>query len=316
MTDLQPEEKNFVSLSFAAVDQIPKVLRFLLKNQIQETDIYREIYASEELKVGKNKLNQKQRELCFKPTPFVPNYDYFDTSLLYKLIRNLCPALKPTGGWGVEPNVTCKNIGDDIERLRIFRNDMFAHLTSVKVSNSDFKQEWSKLESIFENIEKKMTGGVSVVTFKENLKNIKTRVFKAEDMGAIKTRLENELVKVNVYGDGIRMCGETAIFTAEIEFGSLDPDPTCWSLEWQHRSGIKTNHLDIKTDQFSGSSHQQLVIPIVSRDDQGTYMAVISYRLSSDSKFHFHSNPIDLEATGGLSYLIEKKYLKGILCTN
>lgn len=310
MTDLQPEEQNFVSLSFASVDEIPKVLRFLLKNQIQETDIYREIDASEELKVGKNQLNQKQRELCFKPAPFVPNYDYFDTSLLYKLIRNLCPTLKPTGRWGVEPDATCKNIGDDIERLRIFRNDMFAHLTSAKVSNSDFKQEWSKLESIFENITKKMTGGVSVVTFKEDLKNIKTRVFKAEDISAIKTRLKNELVKINIYGDGIRMCGSTAIFTAEIEFGSLDPDSTCWSLEWQHRSGIKTNHLDIKSDQFSGSSHHQLVIPNVSRNDQGTYMAVISYRLSSDFEFHSHSNPIYLEATGGLSYIIDKNILK------
>lgn len=39
MTDLQPEEKNFVWLSFAAVDEIPKILRFLLKTQIEEANI-------------------------------------------------------------------------------------------------------------------------------------------------------------------------------------------------------------------------------------------------------------------------------------
>ncbi|XP_056016974.1 titin-like [Ostrea edulis] len=107
------------------------------------------------------------------------------------------------------------------------------------------------------------------------------------------------------------MCGSTAIFRAEIEFGSLDPDSTCWSLEWQHRSGIRTNHLDIKTDKFSGSSHHRLVIPNVSRDDKGTYIAVISYELSSDFKFHSHSNPIKLKATGDVPNLEIKDVTSG-----
>ncbi|VDI23103.1 Hypothetical predicted protein [Mytilus galloprovincialis] len=70
----------------------------------------------------------------------------FDSSLLYKLIRNtrnhkIAP---PTSGWGTEPLPGDRSEADDIERIRFYRNKI-AHNADFKISNKQFLKQWEDL---------------------------------------------------------------------------------------------------------------------------------------------------------------------------
>ena len=57
--------------------------------------------------------------------------------LAYILIRNCCN-ITPASGWckPVKPNDT--HVGDDIERMRVLRNELYGHATIARLSNGDY----------------------------------------------------------------------------------------------------------------------------------------------------------------------------------
>lgn len=77
--------------------------------------------------------------------------------MLYKLIRNLCHTFIPTQGWGITPKNNDIQIGDDIERIRVFRNE-FKHRSSSAMSDSEFRNLWTELEFVIQRLEKTMSG--------------------------------------------------------------------------------------------------------------------------------------------------------------
>lgn len=122
MASLYPSktEHNFICFAKTCVEFIKLPLRDILINQIKPEELYKEIKLCDTLLTGKRKLGPNQHKMCFFP-PILPDYNKFDVTLLYTLIRNLCPSVKPTQGWGVEPKAKDTKIGDDIERLRLFK---------------------------------------------------------------------------------------------------------------------------------------------------------------------------------------------------
>ncbi|XP_056015402.1 uncharacterized protein LOC130053005 [Ostrea edulis] len=71
----------------------------------------------------------------------------FDVPIMYKLLRNFGDNVPPpTRDWGKEPAVGQKTNGDDIERIRKFRN-MSAHgkLTENCMDGEDFRLYWEEL---------------------------------------------------------------------------------------------------------------------------------------------------------------------------
>lgn len=105
------------------------------------------------LQTGEHRLNIDQwRSCCSSDLTAVvyhyPNYKDFDVTLLYKLIRHLCPSLEPTNKWGNKPTRKDLSVGDDIERIRELRNACFAHTESAEISNDDFEELWKAAKSI------------------------------------------------------------------------------------------------------------------------------------------------------------------------
>lgn len=129
------------------------------QRQIRPEDLFLKIQNSSLLH-GRNPLRTDQRKLCYFPPPVLPDYNKFDATLLYTLIRNLCPGLMPTRGWGNEPGQYDIQVGDDIERLRLFRNNNFAHLSSAIIPDDTFKDVWKTLKSVL--IRLKSHSGCSV----------------------------------------------------------------------------------------------------------------------------------------------------------
>lgn len=92
--------------------------------------------------------------------------------MLYTLIRNLCPSLKPSQNWGFEPRASDLQIGDDIERLRLSRNN-FVHSTSARIPDGDFEALWMYLKTTIQRMQQfMMTKGYSP-NYEQRLADVK-----------------------------------------------------------------------------------------------------------------------------------------------
>ena len=80
------------------------------------------------------------------------DYSEFDITLVYTLLRNLTLtnfALRPTSGWGVLPVATGSiTLGDDIERIREMRNEMYGHVATTLLSDASYIAKMKELHDI------------------------------------------------------------------------------------------------------------------------------------------------------------------------
>lgn len=187
--ELSKAEQNFTCFAKVSVDFIKLPLIDILTDCVRPGDLYALIKGSSTLMSGRNKLHTHQLTICFFPPPLLPDYSKFDVTLLYTLIRNLCPSLAPTRGWGIEPNVMDTNIGDDIERLRLFRNNLYGHANSTEIPENEFKKILSNLKSVIQRIYT-FTKKWSKYNYKEELSKIENLKFGYEDRNVYKSLLE------------------------------------------------------------------------------------------------------------------------------
>lgn len=298
---LVPEQQSFVRLTFACVDEVRVVLGDILYSQIPPEQLYRKIHSNRHGLIGNNRFSPEQLKLCYIPGPLLPNYKSFDVTLLYKLIRNLCPILQPSQGWGQQPQQMHINVGDDIERLRIFRNELVGHIESSSVSIDVFDSRWRELEHVFKRIQAFFALNGITKDFVEQLACIKRTDFGLQDYEKNELRLliernrPTDTPKLTLQCGEQKNCGESAIF--EVTVGDDDLSNN-WPVTWQKCIGAMTEQLDTSTRRYSGSSSRRLVIPRVSKSDQGEYRATV-LREVRGTHIQIPSNPIYLTVTGG-----------------
>lgn len=184
------DQRNFECVTVASVDFIKLPLKNILESHIKPVDLFKGINSCPALLSGKYKLRQDQLKLCFLQPQAIPYYTNFDVTLLYTLIRNLCPSLKPTKGWGKEPDDADIQIGDDIERLRLFRNNYYAHADSAAISDADFKDIWKNLNSVVNRIQKYMYSKGHNVDYKQELSKIESSKIAKDHLESCKLLLE------------------------------------------------------------------------------------------------------------------------------
>ncbi|KAL3856075.1 hypothetical protein ACJMK2_015271 [Sinanodonta woodiana] len=154
------EHINHARLYIALVTVCGNALRDILvdKCPVQYPDIYQAILGNH-AKLTKTKgrplLNKEQINLVF-PDPLVQKtgtVDKFDLTLLYTLIRNVSSIQVPTQGWGNDPLSSDTNLGDSVERIRIYRNHIGGHSPDAKIDEKNFKDYWKKFEDVLHDIE-------------------------------------------------------------------------------------------------------------------------------------------------------------------
>lgn len=62
-----------------------------------------------------------------------------DITILYSMFRNSIDIQKPSKGWGRTPDENDRSIGDDIERVRIYRNKI-CHENSFEMTTAEFNK--------------------------------------------------------------------------------------------------------------------------------------------------------------------------------
>lgn len=165
---LTKREQNFIRFVNICQDVLKLPLVDILASEIQPADLCNKIKVSGLLLNGENKLASMQLKICYLSPPAIPDYNNFDVNLLYTLIRNLCPSLEPTKGWGNDPADTDIQIGDDIERLMLWRSNNVLH-SSSGISDSYFKIILKELKSLLQRIQSHMTSKGYNVNYEKKL---------------------------------------------------------------------------------------------------------------------------------------------------
>ncbi|XP_062597700.1 uncharacterized protein LOC134259119 [Saccostrea cucullata] len=183
---------RFAKLGMATNDVLNQAYRDVLEWEIHPSLVYNKVKTSSIYKT----LRSDQEDLL--KTAASSGYKNFDISLIYILIRNIGSKIpRPTKGkWGGNSMPTAGEIrvGDDVERIRIIRNSLTAHVSSASTPQTEFDDTWLMMSGICQRLEN-FTGK----KYLDNLNSIKKLTLKEEDEDAIieKVKMESqyEMVK-------------------------------------------------------------------------------------------------------------------------
>ncbi|CAB4004557.1 E3 ubiquitin- ligase DZIP3, partial [Paramuricea clavata] len=88
-------------------------------------------------------INNSQWDLLFPPSGNPAVSKTFDVTLLTVLFRNICGL--PETGWDAIPVEADRSVQANIVRIKSYRNEVYAHVTSTQVDNATFESLWQKI---------------------------------------------------------------------------------------------------------------------------------------------------------------------------
>ena len=88
-----------------------------------------------------------QWKLLYPPSgsPSGPDSQTFDVTLLTVLLRNICGLTKPTSGWDAFPPDSDTSVAANIARIKCYRNEVHAHITTTEIADHEFENLWLKI---------------------------------------------------------------------------------------------------------------------------------------------------------------------------
>ena len=85
-----------------------------------------------------------QWDLLF-PASGLPDSKDFDITLLTILLRNICGLASPASGWKVMPPAGDTSESAEILRIKMFRNEVYAHLPCPEIEDAEFERLWQEI---------------------------------------------------------------------------------------------------------------------------------------------------------------------------
>ena len=140
------EKANFTRLSRLLVDKGTEALRITLDAIHAPANLPAVLNANRAtlLRLKPRIINDTQWDLLF-PSSGDPDSKTFDVTLLTILFRNLPGLLPPATGWNAMPPETDDSDEANITRIKLFRNQVYAHATSTQVDKTTFDGLWLKI---------------------------------------------------------------------------------------------------------------------------------------------------------------------------
>ena len=139
------EKANFTRLSTLLVDIGTEALRNTFDGIHSTASLTAVLSANKTslLKLKPRVINDSQWDLLYPPSGNPPDSKTFDVTLFTILFRNICGL--PKTGWGTMPVDSNRSMHANIVRIRLFRNEVYAHVTSTQVDNATFEYLWEKI---------------------------------------------------------------------------------------------------------------------------------------------------------------------------
>ncbi len=147
LPSVSQEKANFTRLSRLLVDKGTEALRNTL-DAIHAPNLPAVLNANKTTLLSRKRrrvINDTQWDLLFPPSGNPPNSKNFDVTLLTVLLRNLSGFPAPATGWNTMPPATDNSLQANITRIKLFRNQVYAHATSTKVDKTTFDHLWQEI---------------------------------------------------------------------------------------------------------------------------------------------------------------------------
>ena len=136
-------------MSRAVVDLGGDILRDALYHHVKPAVVLNHVVSSTYFQ--SHPLNAHQMTILANAST-KGDYSEFDITLTYSLLRNLPVTngtLRPSGGWGRLPIAAWNvSLGDDIERIREIRNEMYGHVATTFISDAIYNRYMANLQAI------------------------------------------------------------------------------------------------------------------------------------------------------------------------
>ncbi len=141
------EKANFTRLCRLLVDKGTEALRTTLDAIHPPANLPVVLNANRKslLRLRFKVINGHQWDLLFPPSGNPPDSKTFDVTLLTVLLRNICGLPPPATGWNTMPPVADRSQEANITRIKLFRNQVYAHVSSTLVDDTTFENLWQEI---------------------------------------------------------------------------------------------------------------------------------------------------------------------------
>lgn len=182
---------KFGRCSIVAVKVFSKMMQEILeKSSIQPEQIYQII-----MRTQKFKRRLKRPEMTLIQTLQTDGYSKLDVSLVYKIAKffNLIPS--PSRKWGSNPLPTEIEIGDDVERIRMGRNNL-VHRVNCEMTDVEMSSFFDDFMQVAERVDRYL-GKPNGAGHKDTILHCQTCPYDSEMERIVKSVREEESLKGN-----------------------------------------------------------------------------------------------------------------------
>ena len=93
----------------------------------------------------KRVICQAQWEQLFPPSGAKPDSNSFDITLLFLLLTTISGLSPPPSGWHTKPPPSDTSLEANLARIKIFRNELYGHVSSTSVDTPTLKTLWQEI---------------------------------------------------------------------------------------------------------------------------------------------------------------------------
>jgi hypothetical protein len=165
------------------------------------------------------------------------SYDDCDISLLYVLYRALVIGrnFRPTKGWGKPVPATADTLGDDLERIRLRRNNDIGHSNDARMEIHDFVTFDTEMMDIMMRADSNYNGTVhlaSAGSFVTELQRLRTCRLDDKDLNKLQNQvvliktgmtLHNSICREMSYSTESKSDGTFPYFPATLDYNGIFP---------------------------------------------------------------------------------------------
>lgn len=202
------ETANFCRLARLILDVCNAAMRDLLQCKLSGG----ELILTQTLALNRKKIEHHlldiQKKTLFPPKNGLVKYRKLDFTLMYSIVRNVCPdKIEPNSTnkykWGKKPVPGDTSLLAAIERIRDCRNEFFAHATEAKICDSEYKVLWSSLEQALLKIDENLDTSVVSTSYKKEMKEIRKMQIDPKSNRLLQLMTEKEaMLKTMIEKDG------------------------------------------------------------------------------------------------------------------
>ncbi|XP_033724751.1 uncharacterized protein LOC117314758 isoform X2 [Pecten maximus] len=197
------ETVNFARICRLMIDVVPDVFRELLHSRLPPSGLG-PVLGNQKGQIFSLLKNPQKKILFPQGGVFAGSLQDLDTSLIYILLRNLGNIPPHKNGWGRVPDLADRSLSANIDRLRVQRNEAYAHANTASISDGDFKIRWADIRKSVEDIENTVLTSMAFVAKVDSILSMRIDPQTEQNFIVLVQELEGEIGDIKVQQDTMK----------------------------------------------------------------------------------------------------------------